>query len=163
NEMGITFIYRLQMETGSTTEEIIRAHTVASTIFGTRELQKLIEALDYKIPLPEQYDMLYNIRNLINLSTRWFLHVNHLKGGLQTLIDHYSIRIKTLEKHVPSLMSGYTKDYLQTLTDKFLKAGLPKETAERIATYRAIYTTLNIIHVATENQFDLLKTAQVYF
>lgn len=163
NEMGITFVYRLQMETGATVEEIVRAHAVASHIFGTQELQDLIESLDFKIPMAEQYDMLFHIRNLINLAGRWFLHTNHLKGDLQKLIDHYSVRIKTLEDLTPVLMGGFVKQYLESLTEKFLHAGLPKEIAKRIATYRALYTSLNIIEVASNNNFDLIKTAKVYF
>lgn len=163
NEMGITFVYRLQMETGATVEEIIRAHTIASHIFGTDALQKIIESLTFKIPLAEQYTMLYNIRNLINLSARWFLHSTHLKEDLATLIKHYSIRVKTLENLIPGMMGGVTKQYFETLTEQFLKAGLPQEIAQRIATYRAIYTVLNIIEVATRNEFDLVKTAKVYF
>ncbi len=163
NEMGITFVYRLQMETGATVEEIVRAHAVASRIYGTRELQKQIEQLAFKIPMSDQYDMLHNIRNLINLTTRWFLHGDHLKGDLQKIIDHFSLRIKSLEDLIPNLMAGFTKDYLTSLTESFLKAGLSKEIARRIATHRAIYTALNIIDVATKNQFDLVKTAKVYF
>ena len=34
NQMGITFVYRLQMETSATIAEIIRAHAVASQIFN---------------------------------------------------------------------------------------------------------------------------------
>lgn len=163
NEMGITFVYRLQMETGATVDEIVRAHAVASRIYGTRELQKLIESLDYKIPMSEQYEMLYYIRTLIALSTRWFLHSGLLKEDVGKLIEHFSVRIKTLEEITPNLMAGLTKQYLETLTGRFLKAGLPKDTAKRIATYRAIYTSLNIIDVSTKNNFDLVKTAKVYF
>jgi len=163
NEMGITFVYRLQIETGATVEEIIRAHAVSSRIFGTSELQKTIEALNFKIPMVDQYEMLFNIRHLINLSTRWFLHGNHLKGDLAKLISHYSCHIKTLAELIPTLMSGLTKRYLTELTERFLKVGLPIHTARRIATFRAIYTSLNIIDVATINKFDLLKTAKVYF
>lgn len=163
NEMGITFVYRLQVETGANVDEIVRAHAVASHIFGTDELQKLIESLDYKIPMDEQYGMLYNIRNLINLATRWFLHSGLLKGDIGKLIDHFSVRVKTLEGLTPTLMAGFTRQYLETLTERFVKAGLPKETARRIATYRAIYTSLNIIDVATKHDFDLVKTAKVYF
>lgn len=163
NEMGITYIYRVQMETGSTVDEIIRAHAVASNIFGTHELQDLVESLDFKISMNEQYEMLYHIRNLINLATRWFLHGNHLKGNLADLIEHYSTRVKALEKLIPDLMAGFTKEYLSSLTKRFLKAGLSKEAAQRIATYRAIYTSLNIIEVSTANHFDLEKTAKVYF
>ncbi|MFZ2315009.1 MAG: NAD-glutamate dehydrogenase domain-containing protein [Gammaproteobacteria bacterium] len=163
NEMGITFAYRLQIETGSSIEEIIRAHAVASHIFDTHELQKLVESLDFKIPASEQFEMLFNIRNLINLATRWFLHGNHLNDKLEVIIEHYNTHIKILESHIPNLMAGSTKEYLDKLVERFLQAGLSREIAQRIASYRAIYTALNIILVATDNKFDLLKTARVYF
>jgi glutamate dehydrogenase len=164
NEMGITFVYRVQMETGASVAEVIRAHSVASHVFGTRELQKLIETLDFRITLTEQYEMFYNIRQLINLATRWFLRSKHLKDkNLETLIEHFATRIKSLEDIIPGLMAGFTKTYLESLTEKFYQAGLPKETAKRIAAYRAIYTSLNIVEVATQNNFDLVKTAKVYF
>ncbi len=163
NEMGITFVYRLQMETSSSIAEIIRAHAVASHVFETPALEKVIEALDFKIPMAEQYEILYNIRNLINLAARWFLHDNHLKGELGELIAHYSDKVKTLEGLVPELMGGFTKNYLTSLTESFLKIGLPKEVAQRVAGYRAIYTALNIIEVSTKHEFDLIQTAKVYF
>lgn len=163
NDMGITFVYRVQMETGSTVEEIIRAYAVASRIFGTDELKKLVESLDYKIAMPEQYDMLYHIRRLVNLGTRWFLHSRHLKADLATTIAHFSERVKSLEGLIPTLMGGATRQYLDTLREQFEKAGLSRDVAGRIATFRAIYTTLNIIDVAAANHFDLVKTAKVYF
>lgn len=163
NEMGITFVYRLQVETGALIDEIIRAHAVASHIFGTEELKRLIESLDFKIPLNEQYEMFYNIRHLINLSTRWFLQSGHLNNTIANLIGHYAVRVKSLEDVTPKLMAGFTKQYLETLSERFVKAGLSPESAKRIATYRAIYTALNIIDVATKYDFDLIKTAEVYF
>lgn len=164
NEMGFTFVYRLQVETGATIDEIVRAHAVASRIYDTQKLQKLIEEFDTQISVAERYDMLYNIKNLINLTTRWFLHhPKILKENLSKLIEHYSTRISQLEQKVPDLMSGVTREYLNALTDKFHQAGLSTKTARHIATYRAIYTTLNIIEVATMKNFDLEKTAEVYF
>lgn len=163
NEMGITFVYRLQTETGATTSDIVRAHMVASQIFSKSELQKLILSLDFNIAMPAQYNMLFHLRNLINLATRWFLRGNHLKSDLKSIIDHYTPRVKLLEKMVPSLMSGITSKYMDQLLNEFISAGLPKDIALRIATYRAIYTTLNIIDVATKHHLDLEKTALVYF
>lgn len=163
NEMGITFIYRLQVETGTDVEDIIRAYTIASNVFETENLKRVIESLNFKIPLNEQYDMLYNLRNLVNLATRWFLHTGHFKDDLTSVIERYNEKIKLLEEITPQLMAGYTKEYLHHLTETFMALGLSKEIAKRIATYRAIYTSLNIIEVATVNQFDLVKTAKVYY
>lgn len=163
NEMGITFVYRLQMETGTTIEEIVRAHAVASHIYGTKELQKLIELLDFKIPMNTQYEMLFNIRHLISLTTRWFLYSNYMKEDLQSLIETFSTRIESLKNLIPTLMGGFTKEYFESLTEQFMVVGLPPEVAKLIAIYRAIYTTLNIIDVAKTHNFDLMKTAKVYF
>lgn len=163
NEMGITFVYRIHLETGASVEEIIRAHAIASRVFGTHELQKMVESLDFKIPMNQQYEMLFNIRKLINISTRWFLLSPYLKDDLKKTIDYYSSAVKALEDPISLLMAGFTKEYLESLTEQFAKVGLSKELAGRIATFRAMYTALNIIEVANKNNFDLLKTANVYF
>lgn len=163
NKMGITFIYRLQVETGATIAEIIRAYTLASHVFDTHELQKMVENLDFKLPMDEQYEMLMNIRHLISLTTRWFLHSVYLREDLSQTIYCYTTRVKKLEEIIPELMGGATKKYLTSLTEKFVSLGISKTIARRIAVSRAIYTSLNIIYVAIENKFELIKTAKVYF
>lgn len=163
NEMGITFVYRMQMETGASIDNIIHAYTIASAIFNAQALRHLVENLGVNVPLNAQYDMLFQIRTLISLATRWFLHSRHLKNDMQKTITHFSTRIEQLKGLVPRLMGGETKKYLADLIESFHQKGLSLEDAKIIATYRAIYTTLNIVEVATEHQFDLEQTAQVYF
>ncbi|HEU5281013.1 MAG TPA: NAD-glutamate dehydrogenase domain-containing protein, partial [Gammaproteobacteria bacterium] len=163
NEMGITFVYRMQMETGASIDNIIHAYTIASAVFKASELRHLIENLGVTVPLKAQYEMLFQIRTLISLATRWFLHSRHLKNNMKKTIEHFSVRIEQLKNLVPNLMGGETKKYLANLIESFHQKGLSQEDARTIATYRAIYTTLNIVEVATQHQFDLEQTAQVYF
>ncbi|MCP0913715.1 MULTISPECIES: NAD-glutamate dehydrogenase [Legionella] len=163
NNIGMTFIYQTQKETGTPVDKIIRAYTAASAIFETNELQRMVESLDFKISLAEQFDIITNIRHLLILSTRWFLQGRRLSLDLQELIGKYYKSVKRLEKIIPELMGGFTKQYLASMTMKFQKSGLSQAIAERIATYRAIYTALNIIEVAHINGFDLIKAAKVYF
>lgn len=163
NSMGITFAYRLQTETGASIAEVVRAYTVASHVYQTFHFKRLIEALDFKISVKTQYDLLSYVRKLLNLATRWFLRSNRLHQDIGKIVTHYSAAVKKLEKTVINLMVGATKDYLASLTEQFVKAGLPRETALRIAVSRAMYTALNITEVATQHKFDLVKTAEVYF
>lgn len=163
NQMGITFVYRLQIEMGATIDEIVRAHTVASSIFDINTLQKLIESLSLKVPMTAQYEMFFNVHNLISIAVRWFLHSRHLMEDLESVVHHYKEGVKVLEEKVPDLMGGFAKGYLGQLSEEFIKAGLSRKDARRIATYRAIYTALNIIEVATQHNFDLIQTAEVYF
>jgi glutamate dehydrogenase len=154
----------MQNETGSSTAQIIRAYMVAATIFEAQELQTLIESLSHKIPFAMQVELLGHIRRLIYLSTRWFLrHKNLTNEDLQETINTFGTNVKLLTDLVPSLMGGFTKNYLDSLSAQFEKIGVSVEYARRIAATRAMYTSLNIIQVATEHHFDLTKTARVYF
>ena len=163
NEMGITFVYRLHQETGVSVANIIRAHAISSCIFASKESEKLIESLNFKVPFSLQYDLLHHIRHLLNLSTRWFLYRPSYNKNIAGTIDHFAVRVKKIGKIVPDLMVGQTKTYLLSLTEQFISSGISEEIACYMATYRALYTTLNIIEISTKYNFDLVNTAHVYF
>jgi glutamate dehydrogenase len=162
NQMGITFIYRIQNETGAAIADIIRAHAMASHIFKTRELEQIIESLDFKVPFNIQYEALHNTRNLLNFSTRWFLRSAYIKKDITQTIERFAPHVKKLEKLLPTLMVGSVKTFLQQLKEKLMNAGVTKESARRIAGYRPLYSALNIIEVAAAHRFDLTNTAKVY-
>ncbi len=163
NEMGITFVYRAQIETGASVAEIIKAHTISCKIFGATALETLVDSLGTKIPVELQYELLHYVRTLLNLSTRWFLRSHHLRNDIGKTIEHFSEKINKLAPIIPDLMSGVTKKYLSELMERFVQHGFSKDIASRIAVYRALYTSLNIIEVSTKHNFDLLKTAKIYF
>jgi glutamate dehydrogenase len=163
NEMGITFVYRVSIETGATIAEIIKAHAISNRIFEANELEKFIESLGFKITVDLQYELLHYVRMLLNLSTRWFLRSSYMKDDIKNTIEHFSSRIKKVRTVIPELMVGSTREYLEKLTDHFVTSGLNLQDAQNIAVYRALYISLNIIEVATTHHFDLLQTTKVYF
>lgn len=163
NHMGFTFIFRLQTETGETIENIVRAFIMASRIFSSEEFVKSVIALDYKIDVNSQYDILFHIRNLINLATRWFLRNHYVHRHIEKNIELFKTSVKKLIAWVPILMGGFTRQYLTDITSQFLTMKLPEKLAEQIGTYRAIYSTLNIIDIAKKHQYDLVETAKIYF
>lgn len=163
NSVGITFVYRLQTETGATIPEIVRAYAVAANAYGTESLQKLIDSLNFKISIKMQYELLHHIRQLLNLATRWFLRGKRMQTDIKKTIEHYSKSIDQLQEIVSTLMIGVTKDYMDKIIGHFVEAGLQKNIATKIAIARAMYTALNVIEVATLNKLDLVRTAQMYF
>ncbi|MBV8803183.1 MAG: NAD-glutamate dehydrogenase, partial [Gammaproteobacteria bacterium] len=149
NEMGITFVYRISVETGATIAEIIKAHAIANRIFEAYSLEKFIESLGFKISIDLQYELLHYVRMLLNLSTRWFLRSPYIKDDIEKTIAHFGTRIKKVRAVIPQLMVGSTREYLDKLTEHFVTSGLSQEDAYNIAVYRALYISLNIIEVAT--------------
>ncbi len=163
NAVGITFVYRLQTETGASIAEIARAYTVAANAYGTDQLHHLIDSLNFQVSVQIQYELLHHIRQLLNLSTRWFLRSDRLKGDLTKIIAHYKNAIGKLEDIVPKLMIGVTKTYLEKIIGHFTNAGIEEHIARKIAIARGMYTALNVTEVATQNKLELVKTAEVYF
>ena len=163
NEMGITFAYRAQAEMGATISEIITAHEISCRVFDANNLEKIIDSLGTKIPVTLQYELLHHVRTLLNLSTRWFIRSHYLQGDIEKTVSHFSAQVKQLADITPHLISGMTKEYLLGLIEKFTERGIPEEVANKIAIYRALYTSLNIIEVAAQHKYDLIKTAKVYF
>jgi glutamate dehydrogenase len=163
NEMGIMFVHRVQTETGASVADIVRAEIVSSHIFRAAELQKVIESLDFKVSVKLQYELLQHLRRLLTLSTRWFLYNNRLKGDMADIIKLYRDKVDILAQEVPKLMLGHTKTYLEKLSEDFIHMGIQRETAQKIAATRALYTTLNVIEVSTAQNLDLLQTAKIYF
>lgn len=163
NEMGITFVYRVSIETGANIAEIIKAHAISNRIFEANQLEHFVESLGFKISVELQYELLHYVRMLLNLSTRWFLKSRYLNDDIAKTIEHFGSRIKKIQALIPKLMIGSTKEYLEKLTDHFIASGLTHDDANKIAIYRALYISLNIIDVATRYHVDLLQTAKVYF
>ena len=164
NETGITFVHNLQGESDATVGEILRATIVTLRIFDVSELQRTIESLDFKLPLATQYELLGHVRRLVYLSTRWFLRHRKLNSdNTEETINDFAKNVRVLEHVIPNLMGGSTKNYLDSLSEEFTKAGISKDIARRIAGARALYTSLNIIEVSTKNNFDLTQTAEMYF
>ena len=163
NTMGITFVYRLQMETGAAIAEIARAHAISVVAYETTHLEKLIDSLNLKVPIKMQYELLHHVRQLLNLATRWFLCKNRMQSDINKIVTHYAKSIAELEHIVPRLMVGITKTYMETIIKQFVDAGLPENIARKVTIARGMYTALNVIEVATKNKFDLIKTAEIYF
>jgi glutamate dehydrogenase len=163
NAVGITFVYRLQTETGASIAEITRAYTVASKVYETEKLHQLVDSLNLKVSIQHQYELLHHIRQLLNLATRWFLRGKRLAGNIEKIIEQYAHSVAQLEALVQDLMIGITKKYLDSIVEQFVKAGLEESLAKKIAVSRGMYTALNITEVAACNKLDLVKTAAMYF
>lgn len=164
NEMGVTFVFNVSNETGATIPEIIRAAVVASRIYGSHDIQKIILSFNFKLPAKQQYTLLGNMRRLIYLSTRWFLKRNIITNeNMESIIQKYAKGVGQLKDLIPQLMGGYSKDYLKILSDEFEKYEIDPQHAKHIAAIRSSYTALNIIDISLINNFDLPKTAITYF
>ena len=115
--------HRMQDETGATVAEIVRAHAVASQIFGTNELQRLISNLSHQISATKQIEMLIHVKRLIRRTTRWLIRNRRMQLDIQSTLDAFVPSANKLAEVIPNIMVGGTKEYMDSLIQEFVDAG----------------------------------------
>jgi glutamate dehydrogenase len=164
NYMGITFVNRVQEETGATIAAIVRAYTIASEVFNAHGLWQAIEALDYQISSDVQYQMMQAVTRLVRRATRWFLrnHRNNLHD-IPYVVNLYRGEVEFLYENMHELLSGAVREYLQKFTQEYLDAHVPPKLASKTAITIAMFSSLDIIAASIEHKFNPKHVAKLYF
>jgi len=163
DRMGINFVERLQRETGASLAFIIRAFTVAETIFHMQDLWHEIMSLDYKVSQIMQYRMMLSIYHLIRRATRWFLRNRTPNLDIQQEINDFATPLNTLIKNLPHLLDVTDKDAYEASTHYYLDQEVPEKLARKVAGTITLFTSLDIVEAAQKYKLDLSEVAKTYF
>jgi glutamate dehydrogenase len=163
NEMGFTFVYRLQDETGASVAAVVRAYMIARTIFKIEEIWGRIQKLDNKIFTKYQIDMMMYYIRLVRRTTRWLLRSQRGELDIATSVAFYAPGVERLKKAIPQVFAEENKKRHQSILDKYLELGIDKSLAKELALTRPLFSALDIIEVAKELDMTIEKVAEVYF
>jgi glutamate dehydrogenase len=163
NEMGCVFVYRLQEETGSSVEEVVRAYTATRDILDLPSIWQAIEKLDGKIDVKEQLAMMLRVTQVVRRLTRWLLSHYQFKLDLPKIVKKFAPDVQTLCIKLPSLVRGEVKLQLSSILAKYRAANIPLGLATKIATLGKAFIAFDIIYQAQHNKLDILKVADCYF
>jgi len=162
NEMGISFIGRLQDETGSEPADIVRAYIISREIYQAKELYAAINALKTTVVASAQHQMLQEVNRLIRRGTRWFLQNKGEQLNLSGVIKDFKGKIVEMSEILPKMLSGYDSE-IEVMTESLLKAKVPESLAYRVGGMSAMYSALDIIEAAQVHQLSIEKISSVYF
>jgi len=164
NDMGITFVYRLQNETGSDLDSIVRAYSIARSVLSLSELTKLIDALGSEISPEVSYQLMWQVSRLIRRASRWFLRnrknqLNNIAGT----IERFKQGIAELNGQLPKLLLGEEREDWDKSLQMYRDAGVPETSAIRMAGVDTEYALLDIIEAAIEHNLKVKDVAAIYF
>lgn len=163
SHMGITFVYQMMDETGASIAAIVRAFIVAYEIFNVADMYADIEALDYRVDMALQYQMIDEVIRLVRRATRWLLRNWREQISIPVMVAHFEPHIKGLYKRLPKLLLGSDKEEVDVRKEQLMTAQVSEEIATRIACVRTMYHALNIIQAANAHDVDVYQVAQIYF
>ncbi len=162
-DMGVTFVFQMQDETGAAVPMIVRAYAAARNIFYMGEFLIDIESLDYKIDATVQYEIYEEAVTLVRRAARWLLRHRYDNFDIFQVIKDYAESVVYLFRRLPKYILGEDKTSLEQRRDRLIAANVPEDIALRVACAEPMYHALNIIEVTSRDGFEITYVAEVYF
>lgn len=159
NEMGISFVNRLQDETGSLAPDIIRAYTVSRSIFDAEKIYNEVEALTGTIEASLQVKMLQEVNRLIRRGARWLLRNRRAGFSIEETIQFFTPQVA----QISTILSKVALDSMQEMANSLIESSVPEPLAYRIGGMSVMFSALDIIEAATLNKYPIEQVAAIYF
>lgn len=163
NEMGFTFIYRMQDETGAPVSAIVRAYMITRSILDLKSIWKAIDGLGWLVNAEMRNDFLMIYIRLMRRLTRWFLRNQRICLDVGKSVAFYAPGILELKRALPDIYAEESRAQYFTTMENYLQLGIPRPLAHELTISRALFACLDIIEVSLELELNITKVAEVYF
>jgi glutamate dehydrogenase len=160
---GITFVFRLQEDTGATPADIARAYAIASDVFGMRRLWADVEALDLEIDAAVQIEMLLEARRLVERATRWLLRSRPRPLDIGAEIERFAAGAASVGEALPDVLVGAEREEIEERVAKLAEQGVPDDLAHRVACLSHRFAALDIVGVTGATSVEIDEVAALHF
>ncbi len=157
---GVSFVYRLEEETGAGVAEAVRAFVAVSRVFGLTETWTAIRELP--VSAAESAALLAESRRVLDRGARWMLTNRPQPIAIGAEVHRYADRIAELS----AAMDGWDIRYdvqAGASAARAIAAGVPEELAHTVS--RALYrfSLLDVVDIADITDREDLEVGELYF
>jgi glutamate dehydrogenase len=160
---GITFIFRLQEDTGAAPADIARAYAVARDVFDMRSFWAEVEALDLEVPAHTQISMLLEARRLVERATRWLLRSRPRPLDISTETGRFADGAAAVAAALPRVLVTSEREEHEARVSRLVDEGVPAELAGRVASLADLFAALDIVGVASATERSMDEVAFLHF
>jgi glutamate dehydrogenase len=160
---GITFLFRLNEETGASVPDISRAWLVAREVFDLPAFWSRVEALDGQVEASVQIALMLEARKLAERATRWLLDSRRPPFDIQATIDFFAGGVAAVTSNVSKLLTGRDAAGFAERLESFTARGVPPGLAEQAAAMVSAYSAFDLVEIAAATSHDIKETAEAYF
>jgi len=156
NRVGATFVHRLTEVTGAQPPQIVRAYLLTREIFDYVPLWQQIEALDDRVPVAIQSEMIISLGRLTTRATTWFVRSRRLNEPMQATFTRFAASVAALRAHLAPETAA------QPQVAAWAAAGVPLDLAQRVALTESLFPALDIAEIAEATGRSLADVGAVY-
>ncbi|MGI9288169.1 MAG: NAD-glutamate dehydrogenase, partial [Pseudomonadales bacterium] len=163
NRMGITYLERMLLSTGSNVSCIARAYVTARDIFSLDQHWIAIEQLDHQMPASMQLRLMRELKRLIRRASRWFLRNRRSELDPQVEIERFVPGVTAINESLEQLLNGHLLESFHQRKAKILEHPVPTELAHYVAGAPILYAGVGIVEAAYATETDVVDVANMYF
>ncbi len=163
NEMGFTYVYRLQDETGAPVSAIVRAYMITRTVLGLENVWRQIEELGTKVSVQKQLEMMMLYVRLARRVTRWFLRTQRRTMDISEVVERYSHGVTELKMSIPAILSEDRRAKYEEYHQQLISEGIPPNLAHELTVTRGLFSATDIIEIANRRGLKVSHVAEIYF
>ncbi len=163
NYSGPTFVMAVAGETAASTADIVRAHTASRQAFDIDSLWSAIEHLDDVVASQVQAALLFDVRQLLDRATRWFLTNRRPPLDVPETVSRFEPGIQALFGEFPTVLRGHGAARFAERVGFFGEGGVPVSLARRVAALSDGLDALSIVDIALRLDDDVAEVADVHF
>ncbi|KTC97144.1 NAD-glutamate dehydrogenase [Legionella geestiana] len=163
NEMGFTFVYRLQDETGAPVSAIVRAFMIARAAMDLETIWEEIQALDGKVSTENQNEMMMTYVRLMRRTTRWFLRNLRTRQDITHAVAQYAPGLRELKATAPVVLGEGHRAIYQSHYDHYLSLGVPPSLTHELTITRGLFAAMDLIDISQKLELEIPKVSEAYF
>lgn len=163
NEMGFSYVYRLQDETGAPVSAIVRAYMITRTVLDLEAIWKQIEAMGSALTSQQQIDMMLLYVRLSRRVTRWFLRSRRRTLDISQAVQLYSQGVIDLKNAMPAVFGPHHAQRYNELYQQRLEEGASPGLAHELTVTRGLFAATDIIEIAHKMEMAVADVAKIYF
>lgn len=162
NSQGVTFVSRLEVETGAGAAEIVGAYRTARGVAGASARWRDVEALAGSIDADVVNQLLSGVDDLVEDLTRWF--ITHPRDEpIQERIDRYRAGFEELAAGIRSMGPKRWQNRLDRSGSRMVRLGVPEHIAVGHATQIELVHAADIIDVAYATGRSVDEIGRLFF
>jgi glutamate dehydrogenase len=162
NSQGITFVSRLETETGAGSPQIVRAYRTARGIAGASDRWRDVEHLAGAIDADVVNQLLLGVDDLVENLTRWFI-AHPSAEPIEERIDRYLAGFEELAAGIRSMGPKRWQNRHERTVARMTRLGVPEHVAAGHAYQAELIHAADIIDVATANGRPVEDVGRLFF
>lgn len=163
NEMGFSFVYRMQEETGAPVSAIIRAYMISRKILDIEVIGSQITSLENQVNSSKETELVMEYVRLLRRTTRWFLRTQRMGLRISKAVKKYAPGIAEFKKALPEVLGEGSRALFNEFYNHYLELGISPTLAHEFTLARPLYSAPDVIEVALRTEMSVAQVAEVYF